>query len=193
MKRLALLLMLALAACGGPAETPAPPSPEAPAPPAAEPDTGFSALLEGAFDTGITGSGYYACTEPAEIIIGEDEESFMLPGYQQISSGPGEDVIQFILPRYVGPGTYDLASPQSVDAPGLDFTAEVLLAGGMVFDGTVSGTLTLEQIPTAAGQQAVGSFDFAISSGVQSVLVVGDFRFTTGDDSSYCEPPPLEN
>lgn len=153
-------------------------------------EAGFTAQLSGAEEKSITGPGFYQCTEPTEAEIGDTTTT--LPGYQEIAAeARAFDSVQFLLPRNIGPGEYTLNTMGTL-RPGDDFVAIAITDPAVMYGNIISGTLTLEQLPAAAGDTVKGSFTFSASNGSEIINVEGAFEFTTSAATAFCEPVDQE-
>jgi PPE-repeat protein len=169
-------LMFLLAACGGgeSASTTQANTPETPAETTsstAADETGFEATVTGAVDTELNGSGYFMC-DIDELVVG--------------ANGRLSNNILILLPRDATAGTTynmvtDIMSAEQANANYLGDTIE-----NDNYDRDVTGSITLEAVPTQEGERVAGSFEFSATNRADAtVTVTGVFDFVAGNDSFF--------
>ena len=151
----------------------------------------FEAALTGAEEMIVGPKGAsITCSLPAQILSGG--RTFDTPGYWQIdsSSDPGASDISFTFPLKTTPGTYNVRGPDEILRDGDGFKAWVNVAGdtGLVrYNRKVSGTLTIDHLPTGADDFAGGSFSLtALRTDNSGLDAVGTFRLPGSELVAPC-------
>lgn len=170
---LPMLALFLLAACGGDSAPPATDAPaqsntEAPSNSDANAATnaGFSASITGAVETELNGGGYFMCdAEVNELTIG--------------ANGGLSNNILITLPRDATAGTHEIGAG-NISAT---YVGESVMSA--LYDSNSTGSITLNAVPSAVGEQAAGNFEFTVNSARddQAITVTGTFDFTAGNNA----------
>lgn len=169
-------LMFLVAACGGgapaPTQQPATPDTSAETNNSTTTDaTGFTSSITGAVDTALNGSGYFMC-DIDELVVG--------------ANGRLSNNILILLPRDAAPGTTynivtDIVGAEQANATYVGDTIE-----NDNYDSDVTGSVTMEAVPSQEGDRVAGSFEFSAANRVDAtVTITGSFDFTAGSDSFF--------
>ena len=163
-----------LAACGGDSAPPAPeattPATQATTAPANNTEantasgTGFSATVTEAVETELNGGGYFMCDDDsAEVNIG--------------ANGGLSNNILITLPRDAAAGTYEIGTGNT---SATYVGASVMEA---LYDRNSQGSVTLNAVPSAAGEQTTGTFEFTVESAREdtTITITGSFDFAAGN------------
>jgi hypothetical protein len=172
-------LMFLLAACGGgeSANTAQPSTPDTSAETGSSTtsdETGFTSTIAGAVDTELNGSGYFMC-DIDELVVG--------------ANGRLSNNILILLPRDAAPGTSynmvtDIVGAEQANATYIGETIE-----NDNYDHDVTGSVTMDAVPSQEGERVAGSFEFSATNRADAtVTVTGVFDFAAGSNSFFnCE------
>lgn len=168
-------LMFLLAACGGgeSASTPQPTSPDTSADTSSTTadKSGFTSTITGGVEAELNGPGYFMC-DIDEVTIG--------------ANGRLSNNILILLPRDATAGTtYAIVS----EIMGAD-QASASYVGATIetdyYDHDVTGSVTLDAVPSQEGERVAGSFNFSASNrGGAEANITGSFDFVAGNNSFF--------
>lgn len=169
-------LMFLLAACGGgeSANTAQPSTPDTSAETGSSTtsdETGFTSTIAGAVDTELNGPGYFMC-DIDELTIG--------------ANGRLSNNILILLPRDATSGTtFDIvAELVGADQANASYVGETI--ENDYYDRDVTGSVTMEAVPSQEGERVAGSFEFSARNRADAtVTITGTFDFVAGSDSFF--------
>lgn len=134
--------------------------------------SGFTASLSGNTSvSAINDGGIYACN---------------IGGHQIISGAVAAPNVSFILPVNVTIGTHSLKGINDITGANDTSVLVTLTSASDLYNQGVSGTLSIDALPTEDGDFVTGSFDFSIANASNSQITLsGSFDFES-NNTTYC-------
>jgi len=125
---------------------------------------GFTAEISGSgFETQIVGEGSLACSD----------------GQVQVTNNNLQSIIVLRLPPDAAPGTLTIGEN--------DVSAIAQFDDINQYTQNAQGTITLDALAAAAGEDSSGSFDFTVENGEGDTLTVsGSFDFAATEGTTFC-------